>query len=94
MMLHCASSKAAVQGFYFCMNRHINYGFALFTDSMLLLSFWVVFFSNSWKTPQMCLLWAELQAAQLSGGAQGAMSQLPPVHGAAEQHVHRLVTQI
>lgn len=90
MMLHCASSEVAVQGVYFCMNRHINYGFALFTDSMLLLSF----FSNSWKTPQMCLLWAELQAAQLSGGAQGAMPQLPPVHGAAEQHVHRLVTQI
>lgn len=49
------------------------------------------FFFCSWKTPQVCLLWAELQAAQLSRGAQGKVSQLPPVHGAAEQHVHRLV---
>lgn len=48
-------------------------------------------FFCSRKTPQVCLLWEELQAAQLSGGAQGAMSQLPPVHGAAEQHLHRLV---
>lgn len=39
----------------------------------------------------MCVLWAELQAAQFSGGAQGAVSQLPPVHGTAEQHLHRLV---
>lgn len=40
----------------------------------------------------MCLLWTELQAAQLSGGAQGAMSQLHAVHGPAEQHLHRLTT--
>lgn len=45
----------------------------------------------SWKTSQMCLLWAELQAAQLPRGAQGEMPQLPPLHGAAEEHLHRLV---
>lgn len=47
--------------------------------------------SYSWKTPQMCLLWAELQAAQLSGGTQGEVPQLSPVYGAAEQHLYRLV---
>lgn len=48
----------------------------------------------SWKTPQVCLLWTKLQAAQLFGGAQGAMSQLPSVHGPAEQHLHRSVPRV
>lgn len=52
----------------------------------------LIVFLNSWKTSQMCFLRTELQAAQLSGGAQGAMSQLPAVHGASEQYVHRLTT--
>lgn len=43
------------------------------------------------EASQMCLLWAKLQAAQLPRGAQRAMPQLPPLHGAAEQHLHRLV---
>lgn len=71
------------KGYHFHINNHIEYDTALFTDLMLFLC--------SWKTPQVCLLWAELQAAQLSRGAQGALSQLPAVHGAAEQHVHRSV---
>lgn len=69
--------------YYFNIGRHTDYRTAIFADLAL--------FFCSWKTPQVCLLRTELQAAQLSRGAQGAMSQLPPVHGAAEQHLHRLV---
>ena len=70
------------------MDSFILHCTALLTDVVFFF-----FFFCSWKTPQVCLLWAELQAAQFSRGAQGAMSQLPPVHGPAEQHLHRWVPQ-
>ena len=87
-----ASERELFKDWYIALNQNIC-NIWIFLKRLESIRYLFVYL-GSWKTSQMCLLWAELQAAQLPWGAQGKMPQLPPLHGTAEQHLHRLVISV